>query len=103
MDNTYEVTVAETDGGPDAALRERLARVAAYRLETLAERHDHHPQAGGAFDMLDHLDGPFFWERTDEEMVDNPPSRVDFDVLAVDPVARPATPGTVRVTVRIAH
>lgn len=102
MNTTYEVTVAETDGGPDAAMRDRLARVAAYRLATLARRGGHHPQAGGGFDMLDHLEGPFFWQRTQEEMADNPPSRVDYEVLAVDPVAPPAAPdSTVRVTVRL--
>lgn len=97
----YVVTVAEEEEGPEAALRERLATVAAHRLATLEEREGHYPEAGGSFDMLDHLDGPFFWERTDEEMVDDPPTRVDFEVVDVEPAAAPAAPQQVRVTVRV--
>jgi hypothetical protein len=99
--NTYDVTIPETPGGPDAAMRERLATCAAYRLETLEDRDGHYPQAGGAFDMLDHFSGPFFWDRSDEEMVNDPPSRVDYEVIAVDPPAAPSTSQTVRVTVRV--
>lgn len=100
---TYQVTVVETEGGPDAALRERLAVCAVYRLETLEERDGHYPRAGGEFDMLDHLRGPFFWERTDEEMENDPPSRVDYEVVAVDPVEPPPAGGVVRVTVRLPY
>lgn len=99
--NTFQVTVLETEGGPDAAMRERLARCAAYRLESLAKRRGSVPVVGGCFDMLDHFEGPFFWERSDAEMVDNPPSRVDYEVVAVDPPTPPAGGGTMRVTVRV--
>lgn len=97
----YVVTVAEEEEGPEPALRVRLATVAAHRLATLEERDGHYPEVGGAFDMLDHLDGPFFWERTDQEMVDDPATRVDFVVVDVDPAEAPATSQQVRVTVRV--
>lgn len=99
--NTYQVTVVETDAGPDPAMRERLARCAAFRLGSLERRTGHYPQVGGEFDMLDHFEGRFLWERSDEEMVDDPPSRVDYEVLAVDPLAPPTAPGVVKVQVRI--
>jgi hypothetical protein len=98
--HAYEVTVVDEGGEVDEAMRARLSAVAAYRLATLEEREGHYPEAGGAFDMLDHFDGPFFWERTDAEMVDDPASRVDFEVVAVEP-AEPAPDGVVRVSVRV--
>lgn len=99
--NTYEVTVSDMDGGPDAAMRARLATCAAYRLETLEDRNGHYPQPGGEFDMLDHYSGPFFWERSDEELATDPPSRVDYEVISVEPAIKPAEPQTIRVQVRI--
>jgi hypothetical protein len=99
--NTYQVTVVETHDGPDAAMRERLARCAAFRLESLERRAKHYPRVGGEFDMLDHFEGRFLWERSDEEMVNDPPSRVDYEVVGVDPPEPPATPGLVQVQVRI--
>jgi len=99
--HTYQVTVAETAQGPGPELRERLAQCAVYRLETLDERHGHYPLPGSEFDMLDHFDGAFFWERSAESMDDDPPSRVDYVVVAVDPPQPPATPTTVRVTVEV--
>lgn len=101
MPNTYSVTIPETPEGPDAATRERLAQVAAFRLRRLEERDGHYPQSGEAFDMLDHFSGRFFWERTDEEMVNDPPSRVEYEVLTVDPPDMPEVPGNVSVTVRL--
>lgn len=100
--NTYEVTVAETPGGPDAAMRERLAACAAYRLASLERRTAHYPQAGGQFDMLDNFAGPFLWERSDDDIANDPPSRVDYEVVSVDPASPPSAAQTVRVTVRIA-
>jgi hypothetical protein len=97
----YVVTVAEEEGGPEPALRERFATCAAYRLGALEEREGHYPEVGGAFDMLDHFEGPFFWERTDEEMADDPPSRVDYEIVAVDPEVPPGSPQRVAVTVRV--
>jgi len=99
--NSYEVTVAETAGGPDAAMRERLATCAAFRLATLERRTGHYPQAGGEFDMLDNFAGAFLWERNDDEIANDPPSRVDYQVLAVDPPLPPDAAQTVRVAVRI--
>jgi hypothetical protein len=57
--NTHEVTIAETAGAPDAAMRERLATCAAFRLKSLERRTGHYPQASGGFDMLDNFSGPF--------------------------------------------
>lgn len=51
--------------------------------------------------MLDNFDGPFFWERTEEQLADDPPSQVDFEVVAVDPVEPPGEGGQVRVAVRV--
>lgn len=99
--NTYVVTVEGDWSGPDAHLRERFATIAAFRLASLDRRLDHYPVAGGAFDMLDNLEGKYLWERTDAEMEASPPTRIDFEVVSVDPVARPAAPGVVRVTVRV--
>lgn len=102
MQNTYLVTVVETEGGPDAAMRARLATCAAFRLASLERRSGHYPQPGSEFDMLDNFSGPFLWERSDQQMADDPPSRVDYEVLSVDPLTRPDEPGEVRVTVRLA-
>ena len=97
--HTYEVTVAEQEEGPEPELRERWAKVAAYRLATLEEREGHYPEVGGNFDMLDNFEGPFFWERTDEELEADPPSSVQFEITAVDPAEPPAAPQVVTVTV----
>lgn len=99
--NTYLVTVEASAGGPDEKLRARLGTIAAFRLGRLDARTGHYPVAGGAFDMLDCLDGKFLWEMSDAELEARPPTRIDFEVVAVDPVARPATPGTVKVIVRV--
>ena len=99
-ERTYEVEVVEEEEGPDAAMRERLATVAAYRLGRLDARDGYYPSVGEPFDMLDNLDGPFFWERTEEQLADDPPTQVDFEVVAVDPAERPDA-GVVRVTVRV--
>ncbi|HSW02932.1 hypothetical protein [Aquabacterium sp.] len=99
--NTYEVTVAETAGGPDAAMRERLATCAAFRLSSLERRTGHYPQAGGELDMLDNFSGPFLWERSNDEIANDPPSRVDYEVVSVDPPLPPNAAQTVRVAVRV--
>jgi hypothetical protein len=99
--NTYRVTVMEEEGGPEPALRERLATVAAFRLGRLDEKQGHYPVVDGWFDMLDGFEGKFLWEMTDEELEASPPSRIDFEVVAVDPPERPAVPSEIRVTVRV--
>jgi len=99
--NTYQVTVIDTPDGPDAALRERLATCAAFRLSRLEQRLQHYPQVGGTFDMLDNFSGPFLWERSDEQMAADPPSRVDYEVVDVDPPFPPSSPQTVKVVVRL--
>ncbi len=98
---TYVVTVVEEAGGPGAALRERLATIATFRLQSLDRRTGHYPVVGGYFDMLDSLEGKFLWEMSDAELEQKPPSRIDFEVLSVDPAERSATPSEVRVSVRV--
>ena len=99
--NTHEVTIAETAGGPDAAMRQRLATCAAYRLASLDRRTGHYSEAGGEFDMLDNFSGPFFRERSQEQIANEPPSRVDYEVVPVDPPMRPAAAQVVHVAVRV--
>lgn len=101
MSVRYKVEVEPGDDGPPAELLDRLATIAAHRLSRLNERDGHHPVVGAGFDMLDNLEGPYLWERTDEDLAENPPTRVDFEVVAVDPVDPPTdgTPVRVRVTV----
>jgi hypothetical protein len=81
--------------------RRRSRHAYTLHVTDLERRTGHYPQVGGEFDMLDHFEGRFLWERSDEEMVDDPPSRVDYEVLAVDPLAPPTAPGVVKVQVRI--
>lgn len=99
----YDVTVVDESGEMDPATQERLATVAAYRLETLDENEGSYPVPGGAFDMLDHFEGPFFWERTDEEMEADPPTSVAFEVVAVDPAEQPEAGATIRVEVTVPY
>lgn len=102
-ENTYVVTVEPGPDGPEPALLERLALIAAYRLEGLEDRDGHYPVAGGTFDMLDNLTGRFLWEMSDEELATNPPTRVDFEIVEVDPVERPQQNSQVRVRVRVPY
>ena len=99
-DRTYEVEVVEEDDGPDAALRDRLATVAAFRLGRLDVREGHYPSVGESFDMLDNFDGPFLWERTDEQLADDPPTA---SISRCSPSTRSSRPAGahVRVTVRV--
>ncbi len=99
----YIVTVEAGPEAMDHALLDRLSVVAAYRLETLSERDDYYPAAGMEFDMLDNFEGKYFWDMSDEEFALNPPSRVDFETVAVSPVEPPADGAEVRVLVRLTH
>lgn len=101
MSTTYEVQVEENEEGPPPELVERFAVVAAHRLARLNEQDGHHPEVGGTFDMLDHFEGPYFWERSDADLEADPPSSVTFEVLAVDPVDAPADGGSVQVRVAV--
>jgi hypothetical protein len=96
----YTVDVLAEDGGPEPELRERFATIIAYRLAQLEEQDGTYPKAGDSFDFLDAFEGKFVWEMTDAEFEATPPTRVDFDVLGVEP-AEPADSGPVAVTVRI--
>ena len=51
--------------------------------------------------MLDHFEGPYFWDRAEADLETDPPTRVDFEVVSVDPAERPTEPGTTKVTVRV--
>lgn len=97
----YIVTVESGPEGPDAKLAERFAVIAAFRLRSLDRRLGHYPEASAWFDMLDGLEGKYLWEMSDAEVAENPPTRIDFEVLSVDPVVPPTEPGVVRVTVRV--
>ena len=100
MTRTYEVRLEAQEDGPDAALRERFATCLVYRLELLEDRDGYYPSADDWLDFLDSFDGPFAWEMTDEQFEANPPSRVDVQVVSVDPVD-PTGPDPVRVVVRL--
>ncbi len=101
MSHTWQVTIESTPGGPDAAMRDRLARCAAFRLGRLNVREGYYPKQGDFFDMLDHFSGRFLWERSDQELADEPPSRVDYEVVRVEPAERPASDQTISVVARI--
>lgn len=103
MKNTYIVTVRATPDGPDEALRIRFATCAAFRLTTLEDREGYYPKVGEYFDMLDNLSGPFLWDMSDEDIDKNPPSRIDYQVLAVEPAIKPETSSEIRVEVAIVH
>lgn len=96
----YTVDVAAEDGGPEPELRERFATVIAYRLGQLEDQGGAYPKAGDAFDFMDAFEGKFVWEMTDAEFEATPPTLVDVEVVAVDPV-EPAGSGPVAVSVRI--
>jgi hypothetical protein len=96
----YTVELPAEDDGPEPALRERFATVIARRFQQLEEQKGIYPKAGDAFDFLDAFEGKFVWEMTDAEFEATPPTMVDFEVLAVEPV-EPAGSGPVAVTVRI--
>jgi hypothetical protein len=97
----FIVTVAQEDGGPEPELCERLATVAKYRLEKLAKDGGAYPEVGADFDMLDSFEGPFFWEMSDAQREETPPSSVQFEVLSVDPAEAPADGAEVNITVRV--
>jgi hypothetical protein len=96
----YTVELPAEDGGPEPALRERFATVIARRFQQLEEQKGIYPKAGDTFDFLDAFEGKFVWEMTDAEFEATPPTMVDFEVLAVEPV-EPGGSGPVAVTVRI--
>lgn len=96
----YVVDLPDEVGGPEPALRERFAVIIAYRLHQLEEQKGVYPKAGDAFDFLDAFEGKYVWEMSDAEFEATPPTRVDFEVLEVDPV-EPAGSGAVHVRARI--
>ena len=95
--HTYEVELEQQEGGPEPELRERLAVVAARRLQKL----EGYPQAGQPFDALDTFEGKYVWEMSPEEFEATPPTQVDFEVVSVDPVEPPAAEATVKVVARV--
>lgn len=97
---TYEVEIEDTEGGPEPTLRERFAVCAARRLQKM-QKDAGYPQAGQPFDILDAFEGKFVWEMTPEEFEATPPSRVDLEVVSVDPVEAPADGAMVKVVARV--
>lgn len=100
MTHSYEVEIEDTEGGPEPTLRERFAVCAARRLQKI-EAEAGYPQAGQSFDILDAFEGKYVWEMTDAEFEATPPSRVDLEVVSVDPVEAPADGATVKVVARV--
>lgn len=99
--NTYLVSLPAEADGPEETLRTRFEVIAAFRLGSLERRTGHYPEVGGAFDMLDCLEGKYLWEMSDQEIADRPPTRIDFEVVSVEPATKPPTPSEVRVVVRL--
>lgn len=100
MAHEFTVEFEEQDGGPEPALRERFAVVAAYRLVQLENEGRPYPVAGGAFDIMDAFEGPYVWEMTDAQFEATPPTLIDLEIVSVDPAE--ATPdGPVRVVARV--
>jgi hypothetical protein len=97
----FLVTIVDEEGGPDPALRERLATCLARRLSRLEAHDGVYPAVGEPVDMLDNLEGKFIWEMTDAEVAENPPTRIDYEILAVDPTERPEPDVPVHVTARV--
>lgn len=97
---TYVIDLLEEPGGPEPALRERFAVVIERRLHQLEEQRGVYPKAGDTHDFLDAFEGKYVWEMSDAEFEATPPTRVDFEVLEVDP-AEPAGSGPVHVRARI--
>lgn len=96
----YDVELEQQEGGPEPELRERLAAVAARRLQKLEENAGY-PHAGQAFDALDTFAGKYVWEMSPEEFEATPPTQVDFEVVSVDPVDAAAAGATVKVVLRV--
>jgi hypothetical protein len=100
MAHEFTVEFEEQDGGPEAALRDRFAVVAARRLQRLEEDGEPYPVAGGSFDFLDAFEGPYVWEMTDEQFAETPPTSVAVEIVSVEPAAA-APDGPVRVVARV--
>ncbi len=100
-DYQYQVTLIADEDGPEPELAERFITCATRRLGRLEEDQGFYPAVGAPFDIMDAFAGPFVWEMTAAEFEATPPSRVDLEIVSVDPVDRPAPGATVRVTVRV--
>lgn len=100
MGHTFQVEVAEQEGGPEPELRERFSVCASRRLGKLEATGRPYPKPGDTFDILDAFGGPYVWEMTDEQLAATPPTQVDLEVVSVEPEAD-AGDGPVRVTARV--
>ena len=102
MPQTYEVQIEPTADGPEPELLERFVVCATRRLAKL-EPTEGYPVAGRGFDIMDAFEGPYIWQMTDAELEATPPTRVDLEVVSVDPVEPPADGRTVTVVARLVH
>ncbi len=100
MAHEFTVEFEEQDDGPEPALRERFAVVAARRLAALEKEGGAYPKAGDAFDFLDAFEGPFVWEMTDAQFEATPPSSIGCEIVSVEPAAQ-AADGPVTVIARV--
>ena len=96
----YVVELREEEGGPEPWLRDRLAIVIERRFHQLQEQQGVSPKAGDVYDVLDAFEGKYVGEMTGAELEAATPTRVDVEVLDVDP-AEPADSGVVHVRVRV--
>jgi hypothetical protein len=100
MAHQFTVEFEEQDGGPEPALRERFAVVAARRFGVLEGDGQAYPAAGDSFDFLDAFEGPYVWEMTDQQFEETPPAAVEAEVVSVDPVSASGS-GPVHVVARV--
>ena len=98
--HTYRVEIEPIEDGPEPALLERFVTCANRRLAKL-EPTEGYPVAGGSFDILDAFEGKFVWEMSEAEFEATPPTRVDFEIVSVDPVEPPAEGDVVTVVARL--
>ena len=102
MPQTYQVEIEPIADGPEPELLERFVVCASRRIEKL-EPTEGYPVAGRAFDILDAFEGKYVWEMSPEEFEATPPTRVDLEVVSVDPVDPPTDGRTVTVVARLVH
>ena len=98
----YRVEIEAIPDGPEPELLERFVVCASRRLARL-EPTEGYPVAGRSFDILDAFEGKYVWEMTPAEFEATPPTRVDLEIVSVDPVELPTDGRAVTVVARLVH